>query len=229
MGLLDAPATALDGLVRKWRDAGALAHGALPPAVGALDWPRGSSLVLQQDTAVELGRPTGGSLSLLLWCDDSAGELPRGVWRLGPELGDLRRESVPLARVVRVAASFDDDYLAYLALQAALHGVALDGVSVRSRPSSGQLWMRVSDRAADAGLTLDHLGAAIVRDIEAIEGVRSTAVLWICADAQAIALLEAPAAAAARLLGALVKRRTEDVADCGVCEFNDICEEGGRR
>jgi len=31
---------------------------------------------------------------------------------------------------------------------------------------------------------------------------------------------------AARLLGALVKRRTEDVMDCGSCEYNDICDEG---
>lgn len=223
-GLLDAPAAALDGVVRAWRDAGALVHTTAPSP----GWPRGPSLVLQGDTAVELGEPTVGSLSLLLWGARPPAGLPRGVTRLGPDLPELPRDPTPLARVVRVTGTFEDDYEAYLALQDAVHGVALEGVSVRSRPSSGQVWMRVSADALDRGLTLEHLGAALEADLEAVPGVRSAAVLWVCGDGAGVERLRPVARDAARLVGALVKRRTEDVMECGSCEYNDICDEGDR-
>ncbi len=220
-GLLDAPATALDAVVRSWRDDGRLVHA---EASSSTIWPRGSSLVLQDETAVELGEPTTGSLSVLIWNGADSGALPRGVTRLGPDLDELSGACAPLGRVVRITGAFDDDYEAYLSLQDALHGVALEGISVRSRPSSGQLWMRVGADAA--GLTLEHLGSALIADLEAVPGVRSAAVLWVCGERAALQRLEPLADEAARLLGALVKRRTEDVMDCGSCEYNDICDEG---
>jgi CO dehydrogenase/acetyl-CoA synthase beta subunit len=224
-GLLDSAAAALDDVVQSWRGEGRLAHAGVPRP-GSSSWPRGSSLVLQDETAVELGEPTTGSLSALIWSDDTTAALPRGVTRLGPDLDELVGTRAPLGRVVRVTGVFDDDYEAYLSLQDAVHGVALEGVSVRSRPSSGQLWMRVSARAMDSGLTLESVGAALITDLEAVPGVRSAAVLWVCGDRTALQRLEPLADEADRLLGALVKRRTEDVMDCGSCEYNDICDEG---
>jgi len=228
-GLLDPLVAALDAVVRSWRDAGVLTHTEAPGVgedPGPTGWPRGSSLVLQGDTAVELGEPTAGSLSVLLWSRDDTVELPRGITRLGPDLGEMAGTRAPLGRVVRITGEFEDDYETYLALQDAVHAVVLKGVSVRSRPSSGQLWMRVSADASGGGLTLDHIGAALIADLEAVPGVRSAAVLWVCGDPAAVQRLGALADEAARLLGALVKRRTEDVMDCGSCEYNDICDEG---
>ena len=225
MGLLERPVAALGALTRGWDEAGALVRLGDPGP-----WPRGSSLVLRDDTAVELGEPTRGSRAVLLWkADDAAGDglagLARGVHRIGPDLGELAGASAPLGRVVLARGTFEDDFDAYLALQDAVSGASLEGVSVRSRPSSGQVWMRISAEAARGGLTLAHLGAALVAEVEAVDGVAAAAVLWICGDPDALRQLAPVADAAARAIGALVKRRTEDVMDCGSCEYNDICDE----
>lgn len=195
---------------------------ALEPGAG---WPRGRGLLLAHETGLELGSPAAGSLSIVAW---TTGPLPaaRGATLVGPDLPELAG-STALGRVAvaRVRGDRADDLSLYLDLQEALASTALEGVAVRARPSSQSTWYRFGREALGRGLALAHLGAAVVADLEAVEGVEEAAVLFVTAGRSALAPLEEPAREAGRVLAAFIKSREEVATECDECEYADVCEE----
>ena len=202
----------------RWRRDGRLCEVA---ADSVAPWPAGRSLVLSADVAAELGSPAVGSWSLMIWSGDA---VPGGVvGRVGPDVGQLGA-SAPLGRIVLVQADFDGEAAGCIDLREGVCGTPLRGVTLRTRPSSGEVWTRVSRRALDDGFSLDHLGAAVVERLRRVEGVAAVSVLWVT-DPEVHRELRPTARDTERIAGALLKRHDEDVMECGSCEFNDICDE----
>ncbi len=216
MGSLDAAVAQLQPWIERWR-----ADGSLRAARGLPSWPAGRSLLLSDDLAAELGSPAVGSWSLLVWNDDEGPGDEAGF--AGPDLAEAGTGSV-LGRVVLARGPFDDEAQACLDLRDALCDTLLRGVTSRSRPSSGEVWLRISRDAVGDGLRFDHLSRALLQRLHRVQGLRSASVLWITDPAIHGQLWEL-ARDSGRLAGALLKRHTEDLMECPRCEFNDICDE----
>ena len=186
-------------------------------------WPSGSSLVLEEDTALELGNPGVGSLSMLLWA--APGEARDGAVSLvGPDLGEAPGPGLPFAQVVIAAGEFPNEYDSYRDIRDAVYDTRLKGLSVRTMPSKNVLWCRVSREAAAAGLSIGHLGAALLQSLKDVPGVTGAEALFVTSGKEDISHLSGAAAGARRLVDAMMKMYQENNFDCESCEYQDVCE-----
>ncbi len=186
-------------------------------------WPAGSSLVLEEDAALEMGNPRLGSLSVLLWSEEEDATGGR-VSILGPDLGEADQARLPFARVLIASGEFPDEYDSYRGLRDAVYDTRLDGLSVRTMPSRLTVWCKVSRRAFESGLSLVDLGAAYIEALEDVEGVRSAEALFVTSSAADIARLSSAASGAQRLIEAMMKMYQEQNFDCEACEYRDVCD-----
>ena len=214
MSLFDTPVAAL----------GRYLEQRMPRHVGPDElpsWPEERTLLLQEDTALELGNPGVGSVAFLAW----TARLPclPGVHVVGPDLAELVDRSVALGRATIVAGRLDNEYERFLEIQDALYSAQLRDVTVRARPSQQSVWYRIGHAAVNDGFSLVHLGAALRRGLSRLDFVDEAAVVLVSAPDDELRQI---ARQAGRIVGALVKRNEEDVTECGVCEYSDICEEG---
>ena len=194
-------------------------------AAGARElWDKGSTLVLQEDTALEMGNPSVASLSLLLWSEDGGVEDGR-ITLVGPDVGEaLKSGSLPFAQVVIVDGTFESEYDSYRDIRDAVYDTRLAGLSIRTMPSKRTLWCRVGRDAADKGLSLIDLGAALIDSVKRLEEVGSAEVVFVTSSAEDVRRLASPAASAQRLVDAMMKMYQEQNFDCETCEYQDVCD-----
>jgi CO dehydrogenase/acetyl-CoA synthase beta subunit len=220
MGLFDEQITAVRRFIDEAEDAGRLRRLDSPAAE---PWPSGSVLVLEEDTALELGNPSVGSLSMLVWAAE--GEARDGAVSLvGPDLAEASGAGLPFAQVVIAAGDFPNEYDSYRDLRDAVYDTRLKGLSVRAMPSKQVLWCRVSRQAADAGFSIGHLGAALLESLRDVPGVTAAEALFITSSQEDISRLSGAAAGARRLVDAMMKMYQENNFDCETCEYQDVCE-----
>ncbi|MBU4241164.1 MAG: hypothetical protein KKE43_06660 [Actinobacteria bacterium] len=187
-------------------------------------WPSGSSLLLAEDTAMELGNPSVASLSFVVWGDPA--RVRDGVVSLvGPDIAEVRSDSVPFAQVLIVSGEFTDEYESYRDLREAIYDTLLDGFTVRTMPSRQSVWCRVSREAMDKGFSLGDLGAAMTRNLKAVEPVSGAEALFVTSSTADVEKLAPAASGARRIVEALMKMYEEENFDCETCEYKDVCDE----
>jgi len=225
LGLFDEPLSE----IAAWRDR-RVREGRLrlsSPDPTAL-WPLEPSLVLREDTALELGSTGRSSLSLLLWTEredlvpsDAVGI--EGV-DLSPEL-EGTPSPIPFGQLVLVQGSFPDEYDAYRDLRDVVYDTRARGISMRVWPDRMQLWSRVSRRALQEGFTLAAYGNTIASRLLEEKGVRSVQVLFIVGEQEELDLLRPTAEKARDVVDALIKMYEEMNFDCESCEYVEVCDE----
>ena len=220
MGLFDSPVEQLENFLAEKRASHQVREF---PLDAPWDWPEESSLILEEDAALELGNPGLGSLSLLLWTE---GPCPDGdqVLLLGPDLNEIKTRGEPFAQVLLVRGSFNDEYECYQALRDAVYDTKLCGMMTRVLPSRQTIWSRVNREALDRGFSLAHLGAALIRRLKQVAFVSGARALFITGSAADIASLENAGRETARIVSAMAKMSEEMSYDCASCEFGDVCE-----
>ncbi len=219
MGLFDAQARSVLAFLAHKRALNELRE--LAPRTG---WPEASSLVLEEDAALELGHPLEGSLAFIVWTSD-AGIFRDGIDLVGPDVAALADQRAPLGQIVMVGGEFNEEYECYRALKDAVHDVKLAGVMARAMPSRQSFWYRVSKDARARGFSLAHLGAALLQKLKAVEFVRAARVVFVTSGKAELEALEAPARETGRIAGAMVKMYEEMNYDCEECEYADVCGE----
>jgi CO dehydrogenase/acetyl-CoA synthase beta subunit len=188
-------------------------------------WPEGSTLVLKEDTALELGATGRASLSLLLWTEEEGLLREDTVCLVGEELPEAGGGPVPFGQLVLVRGSFPDEYEAYRDLRDVVYDTRLKGVSSRIWPDRLQVWCRVSREAVRDGFSLVKYGTALLgrlREIEAVEGVE---VILIAGELDELDRLRPAAEKTQDTVDALIKMYEEMNFDCETCEYVDVCEE----
>lgn len=218
MGLFDEQVAELEAYISE-----ALAEGiarVLEPVSGA--WPEGPSIVLEEDMALELGNPSGGSLSVLVWTDAPVAD--GRVTLVGPDILEASSSSMPLGQVLIVSARFDNEYDSFRDIRDAVYDSSLEGFSVRAMPSRQTLWCRVSKGAAASGLSFAHIGSTYIEALKSVEGVMGAEALFVTAGPEDIGRLKPAAAGAHRLVEAMMKMYQENNFDCETCEYADVCD-----
>jgi len=220
MGLFDEQIKEVRAFIDEVRASGALRE---LEAAGAGDWPQRSSLVLEEDTALELGNPKIASLSVLLWTEES--DLADGrVLLTGPDVAESTAPSLPFAQVLLAQGRFPNEYDSYRDLRDAVYDTHMEGLSVRTMPSKQTLWCRVSRDALSSGLSLVHLGAEYIDALKQVPGVTAAEALFVTSSAADVAKLSRAASGAQRLVDAMMKMYQEQNFDCETCEYQDVCD-----
>lgn len=220
MGLFDGQLEEIRAFADEARAQGRLRELDLAEAGG---WPLAASLVLEEDTALEIGNPRLASLTMLLWGEP--GTVCGGrVSIIGPDLTEARDTSLPFAQVVLVSGEFPDEYDSYRDVRDALYDTRLEGLSVRTMPSRQTLWCRISRDAAERGLSLAHLGREFVEALEEVPGVEAAEVLFVTSSPEDVSRLSGAAASVQRVVEAMMKMYQEENFDCETCEYADVCD-----
>lgn len=120
---------------------------------------RNYSLVLAEETAVELGAPSERSASLYLWTDEE-GSVPEGIWIAGPELPRIAGCSVSYAQIVMVqvrpgADPLDRGPRGLMNLTNRIPGCM-------TRCLQGRIWMRIHRDLLARGFSLADIGETIL-------------------------------------------------------------------
>ncbi|MDP8225008.1 MAG: hypothetical protein P9L99_16735 [Candidatus Lernaella stagnicola] len=220
MSLFDDPIQEVLAFVEEARERGALHESA---SDSARPWPARRTLVLQDDTRFELGKPSAESVFALMWSE----RLPIGhnrVWRVGPELRDLPPSGagfalIPLALVEPATSTIE----LFTNLRDAFHRLELDGLMVRVLPGQQTIWCRVHRDANLDECGFHAWGAALIQQLSAVPGVRGVDVLFVSDDPPSLSCLAAPARRAGRIGGAILKLASEPIMECDGCEFADLC------
>jgi CO dehydrogenase/acetyl-CoA synthase beta subunit len=220
MGLFDEQVMEVRRFMREMRDGGRLREF---EAQDLETWPLGSTLVLEEDTAIELGNPRIASLSMLVWA--GAGDVADGrVSIVGPDMGEATEKSLPLGQVLIAGGEFPNEYDSYRDIRDAVYDTHLEGFSVRTMPSRRTVWCRASRDAVGAGFSLAHLGAAFIEALSEVPGVESVEALFVTSSAQDVTKLSTAARGAQRLVEAMMKMYQEQNFDCETCEYADVCD-----
>ncbi|MBN1656577.1 MAG: hypothetical protein JXA30_22590 [Deltaproteobacteria bacterium] len=220
MGLFTSQIDSVQSFVAQHKKSGRLRMLKSNPLVV---WPSESSLVLEEETGLELGNPKNGSLYYLL-IESERRDVDAGVFLLGPDLGEIETASAPFAQVITASGDFADEYLCYRILRDALYDTKPKGVMTRFMPSRGTIWCRIAREALARDLSLADLGSAISSNLNNIPGVESVQVLFVTSCRSQISPLEKPGEETRRIVGAMVKMNEEMSYDCSGCEYRDVCD-----
>ena len=218
--MFDEQLRAVHRLVERWKAAGSLRE---LDARTRAPWPSGRSLVLEEDSALEVGNPRLASVSMLLWSEEGPA-VGGGVSLIGPDLGEAGAPGLPFAQVLIASGRFDDEYDSYRDLRDALYDTRLEGLSVRTMPSRQTVWCKVSKDALASGMSFADLGGAYLRALEGVEGVSTAEALFVTSSADDVAQLAGAASGAQRLVDAMMKMYQEQNFDCDTCEYQDVCD-----
>lgn len=118
------------------------------------------TVILKEDTFVELGNPVHGSASMVLWTRQVELLQDGLITRIGPDVAEAEGQSLPFGQVILLGGSrLEDRDLARLERAANLASL-LEGYMIRHVPR--KLWSRVSRDAAAKGFCLETLGRAVM-------------------------------------------------------------------
>jgi CO dehydrogenase/acetyl-CoA synthase beta subunit len=201
---------------------------ALPIAVGSGANP---GIILRGDTFLELGNPTAGSCSYLLWTDDPSRIRDGRITLVGPDIPDCAGGSLPFGQVLMLAGAGlvakDHERLQ----QVPIVGDRIEGYMVRS--AAENVWSRVSRDVAERGFDFEMLGRALLCLTKSeTQGITAMELLFVTSSKEDVKAL-ASVAASSKLIGSEIlkeawKARGYDVDcdfDCSSCHDAEVCDD----
>jgi len=118
------------------------------------------SVILKEDTFIELGNPVNGSASMVLWTRQKELVQDGLITRMGPDVPEAEGQSLPFGQVILLGGSgLEEKDLAKLERASNLSSL-LEGYMIRHVPR--KLWSRVSRDAAAKGFCFETLGRALM-------------------------------------------------------------------
>ena len=187
-------------------------------------WPEKQSLVLQDDTLLELGSASS-SLFMILWTGQGEKLSRYGVSIVGNDLSDVKDKRIPFAQIILIEGDFEDQYESYRDLRDVIFDTKPEGVSARIWPDRQKIWCRVSKEAAENGFTLEGYGNTLLKKLQDVKSVKGAEVIFITDALQEMKSLIKVSEKVHDIVEALIKMYEEMNFDCDDCEYIDVCEE----
>ena len=193
-------------------------------------WPPGKkgNVVLQADTAVEMGNPQDESIAFHAWTANLGLVRDEYITLVGPDIGESVGRHLPFGKAVFLGMEDvceENCIERHRELGLRRYDLNLAGYMLRAPSQVGREWSRVSRQAADKGFSLATLGGALIRLYKALPYVKSAEVLIVTSSPADVRALSIIGDRAARQIGALNKMTTELVRECEECDFNDVCSQ----
>ena len=147
----------------------------LPIALGPGANPR---IILRGDTFLELGNPTAGSCSQLLWTEKTSLVRDGRITLCGPDITESAGASLPFGQILILAGEKLGPTNHERLLQAPIVGDQIEGYMVRS--AAENIWSRVSRSVATRGFDFEMLGRSLLSLVKSsAEGVSAMEILFV--------------------------------------------------
>ena len=196
-------------------------------------WPRleREQLILQQDTAVELGNPRSNSFAFILFTEDLANVHDGRVMLYGkdiPEIGsNANVKSASFGKIVLLGCdSFPDEeaYHYFEQMDIVRFRLKLEGYMLRGLPQRNREWSRISNKALMKGFNLQTLANELIRDYKALPFVKSTEIIFFTEELL-IKRLKPMAETCSKISMAMNTMFENIVMDCKHCDASELCDE----
>jgi len=227
MGLFDSQFNQIAGQLEALQAAGVHMH---TRTLGPMTWPQaaGRNLIMNMDTAVELGHPKLGSMAFLIWIDDSAPITNRRMTLIGPDIADIPNRQIPFGKIVRLRVhglTPDNTYDHYRILENVRFDLRLHGYMLRGVSHYGREWSRVSRTAIREGFSFAVLASALMDRYLALDFVEKVDIVFITAGLDVMRPFMPLAEQTLRITAAMNKMVSESVHDCDTCDYSDVCSD----
>jgi len=190
-----------------------------------------TSIILKEDTRLELGHPSMGSCYANLATRDGTLVENGRVTLLGPDIPEIKAETVPFAQIALVCCKSNIRDVS-VRMDRDLHTlVHYDGYMVRSMPNL--IWARVSENAVFAGFSLRELGRSIIDALNHdFQDVIKSELFFVTSSKEDISDLNAIIEPARKSLRKLMTFDLTDdetyectaALDCNECPERPVCD-----
>lgn len=187
-------------------------------------------LVLKSDMAYELGGGTLPAISGLFFTSDQSFVPQDEIWRLGPDLSEIR-ENVPYARLtlIRVAEGcFSGEAEAYSDLRKmeyTRYHVNPEGYMMRISTASEREPVRISRKALDQGLTFEKAGRSFIKGYRSHPKVEAVKLVFVTAADFPYEQLVKLAHQGEQITKSMNHIFNNLVMDCSACNLKPVCDE----
>jgi CO dehydrogenase/acetyl-CoA synthase beta subunit len=200
----------------------------LPIEIGAGANP---GIILRGDVFLELGNPTAGSCSYLLWTDEPSLIRDGRITVLGPDMPESAGASLPFGQVLMLAGEGllpkDHERLQ----QVPIVGDQIEGYMVRS--AAENVWSRVGKSVAARGFDFEVLGKALLSLAKSgTPGITAMEALFVTSSKDDVNELSRVASdsrsVGSEILKETWKARGYDVDcdfDCDSCHDAEVCDD----
>lgn len=191
-------------------------------------WPvtKSSELVMQRDSAFELGGGTNPSVNFTLVSTEHFVE-EDGIFLVGDDILDINSDCA-FARIVILETDeigeAEDAYDAIRNMEFARYHVFPEGYMVRVSSLSNQEQVRISKDARKKGINFSSIGKAYIEKYKAISHVKNARVIFIT-DKELVESLSEYAKTADDITKSLTHIFDGLATDCGHCDFKKVCDE----
>jgi CO dehydrogenase/acetyl-CoA synthase beta subunit len=193
-------------------------------------WPAAGdrNLILQSDTAIEVGNPADEAVSLCLWTERKGVVADNQITLIGPDISPLASPRLPFGKIVLLRGKgFDEDnvYDRYRQMDLIRFDVSLKGYMMRATAQYMREWSRISKDAVDKGFSFSTLGNALIAEFKKIDYIDSVEVIFITSSDEDVFSLSPMATQTDKINKAMSKMIEEMSANCEDCEYEEICDE----
>jgi hypothetical protein len=188
-----------------------------------------SELVLQSDSAYELGAMGHGSANYICPTTSSSFVDKDETLLYGPDMGEIKGDTA-FARIVfiRVGVMDGDDEETYRALkdiEFCKYHVYPDGYMVRMSPESYREQVRVSKQAVKQGINFRAIGASYIARYKENPNVLNVKVMFITDPKFDFNAFKVSAKMADDITSTLTHILEGLPTDCSVCQLKEVCDE----
>ncbi|MCP4752539.1 MAG: hypothetical protein GY866_16735 [Proteobacteria bacterium] len=188
-------------------------------------------IILKEDTHLELGHPSAGSVNATLATHDPSMVENGRVTLVGPDISETNQGRLPFAQIV-VAQSTGALLDAPANMDRVLHRFGQsNGYMIRSVPNL--IWSRISKEAARSGFSLPQLGTRLLNALwRECQDIQKAEVFFVTRKKEDISGLEKIIEEAKTKLRKLKAfKRTDDgeyecdsSLDCDECDEQEVCD-----
>ncbi len=182
-----------------------------------------STIVLKEDTWVELGNPKTFSLAPVLVTENFDSVNDGTITLIGPDFREVQG-SIPFAQIILISSTElkDEDYRKINTFQ---YKLELKDYMIKAVPSSLSIWSRISKDSVHNGFSFEVLGKAIIDSYKSRFTIQSVEVIFITSSEEDIKELKDIYTKVKRIISAMNKMIEEMSFDCSTCEYLDICND----
>jgi CO dehydrogenase/acetyl-CoA synthase beta subunit len=200
--------------------------------VGDLSWPPAGNrdIVLQSNVGVELGSPSGQSVSFLVWTDNVSLVRDGLITLIGPDINECRERYLPFGKVVLIAGTGfteENSYERYREMESQRYEISLKGYMMRAVSQYMREWSRVSKEAIELDFSFSKLGSALIERLREKKYIDSVEILFVTSSDNEVRDLKEIGERATLYIRAM-RKMTEDMDfDCKSCEYKAVCNDAG--
>jgi len=200
-------------------------------ACAPVSWPAGGGrqVILGIDTGIELGSPSAGSMSFMLWTEESGMVRDGRISIAGPDVQDkgARGQSLPLGKLVLVEVEGMDAHnllQRQREMEHTRYAIHLEGYSVRAASSMFREWVRVHRDAVDRGFHLSIMGSALRAHLLKLDYVKGVELVLVTSP-DIMGQLQPAAQRLRAIYDAIYEIENYPLHDCNNCSNEEICNE----